>query len=112
MSLEKEETFVSVLEAVLREAGLPTDLSKIIGCIYRFDCKHYDQSRHILIGTIQAIEISEGKGLSFLVSNPRLVDREIIDIRHRDGKWKAHVTYLPDNKIRFFEGKFTLYANL
>ena len=129
MSLGQNQTFASELEAELREAGLPSDPSQIVGHLYRFGCEH-GSHHHILAGTIQAIEVSDEGGLDLYVSNPRFWGERLISINHSNGKWMAYVDIKPrewsnevlermseeeheraiqeDIAAKFFEGGFLL----
>ncbi len=74
----------------LSMAGLPRNPSKIIGRLYRFDCEHGSHD-HVLIGTIQAIEVSDEGGLDLYVSNPYFWGDQLISIKRGKGKWMAYI---------------------
>ena len=109
MSLGQNETFESALETELLEVGLPTDPRQIVGRLYRFGCEH-GSHHHILVGTVQAIEVSDEGGLNLYVSNPRFWGMRLISIEYGDGTWYAYVDREGELslKIRFFEGEFQL----
>ena len=128
MSLEQNKTFASELEAELREAGLPSDPSQIVGHLYWFGCEH-GSHHHILSGTIQAIEVSDEGGLDLYITNPRFWGERLISIKYSN-KWMAYVDAKPrewsdealermseeeheraiqeDIAAKFFEGEFQL----
>ena len=70
----------------LHVANLPMNPCKIIGQFYKFDSHH-----HTLVGTIQAIEVSDEGDINLYVSNPLFWDAQLISIKHNNGKWVAHV---------------------
>ena len=129
MSLGQNQTFASELEAELREAGLPSDPSQIVGHLYRFGCEH-GSHHHILAGTIQAIEVSDEGGLDLYVTNPSFWGERLISIKRSNGKWMACVDINPrewsdealervseeehermiaeDIAAKFFDGEFQL----
>ncbi|OGG47596.1 hypothetical protein A2671_00280 [Candidatus Kaiserbacteria bacterium RIFCSPHIGHO2_01_FULL_49_13] len=129
MSLEQNQTFASELETQLREAGLPGAPREIVGRLYQFGCEQ-TAHHHILVGTIQAVEVSDEGGLNFYVTNPRFWGARLISITFSDGKWMAYVDIKPrgwskeelermseeevDRAIeeniaaKFFEGEFQL----
>ncbi len=117
------------LERELQEARLPTDLSKLIGRIYRFECEHGPHHTD-LAGTVKAVEVSDEGGLDLYVSSPRFWGERLISIKHNNGTWSAYVDIKPkelsdaayarmseeevdrrtkqDIAARFFEGEFIL----
>ena len=74
----------------LSMAGLPRNPGKIIGRVFRFECEHGSHDR-VLIGTIQAIEVSDEGGLDLYVSNPYFWGDQLISIKRGKGKWMAYV---------------------
>ena len=89
-----QESFQAELEFELREAGLPTDPRQIVGRLYQFGCEH-GSHHHILVGTVQAVEISDEGGLDLHVSSPRFWGKRLISINHSNGKWMAYVDVKP-----------------
>lgn len=128
MSL-RQKSFQAELESELLAVGLPTDLHQIIGRLYRFRCEHGSHD-HTLVGTVQAVEISDEGGLDLYVSNPRFWGKRLISIKHSNGRWMVYVDIKPrrwsDEELRrmseeendhiikesiaarFFEGEFQL----
>ena len=129
MSLRQNQTFASELETQLREAGLSSVPSEIVGHLYQFGCEH-GSHHHILAGTVQAIEVSDEGGLDFYVTSPRFWGKRLISIKYSNGKWMAYVDIKPrewsdkalermseeehnrvieeDIAAKFFEGEFQL----
>lgn len=125
-----QNSFAAELESELRGASLPTDPHRIVGRLYWFGCE-YGSHHHVLVGTVQAVEISDEGGLNLYVSNPRFGGRRLISITYADYAWMAYVDVkLPvytdaqleqmsekeferkteeDLASRFFKGEFHLF---
>ena len=113
MSLGRGETYQSVLRETLREAKFSLESSaeprKLIGLHYRFGCEH--GSHHsILVGTIQAIEVSDEGGLELYVSNPLFWGEQLVSINYSGGKWLAHTIstmgVTGSKNSRYYKGEF------
>jgi len=84
----KTKEFQSRLEAALKRAGLPTDPLEIVGKKYRFGCE-YHLHHTVLVGTIEAIELTYGGALELYVSSPKFWGGTLISFQYREGAWIA-----------------------
>lgn len=129
MNFAQNKTFELMLEVELREAGLPSNPSEVVGRLYRFGCEH-GSHHHILSGTIQAIEVSDEGGLDLYVTSHRFWGEQLISIKYSNSKWMAYADIKPrewsdedlgrmseeehkhlideDIAAKFFEGEFRL----
>ncbi len=98
--------FQKELKEQLKESGLPIDPKKIIGRLYRFESEH--GSHHdILVGTIQAIGVTDEGGLDVYVSNPRFFGARLISIKYSNDRWLAYIDEAI-LELRFYEGELVL----
>ncbi|MBU2081880.1 hypothetical protein KKH14_00370 [Patescibacteria group bacterium] len=105
MVKSRRDGYLSDFEFNLKEAGLPMDPSKIIGQFYKFD-----SHRHTLVGTVQAIELSDEGDVNLYVSNPLFWGERLISINYNKGKWAAYVAKKPlsddeQERARFMTGE-------
>ena len=78
------------LKKELKRTHLPTDVEKIIGKKYLFECYH--GSHHtILAGVVMGIEASDEGGLQLIVSNPTFWGKRLISIMHTNVGWSAYI---------------------
>lgn len=107
MSLER--TYDDELAFQLIEAGLPSNPDYMIELKFQFGCKN-GSHHHILVGTIEAIMISDEGGLELQVSNDHFGTWPLISL-YRDpdkGEWNARVD-APDPADRYYVGELKIY---
>ncbi len=76
------------LEESLQEIGLPSAL-ELLGKNYRFEA-HHGSHHTILVGTIQAVEISDEGGTQLYVSSPRFWGKPLVCLAWGGSEWMAY----------------------
>jgi hypothetical protein len=117
VNIRQNQSFNAVLEKALKTAGLPSNVSEVVGRSYRLGFKE-ETKIHILVGIIGAISLSDRDGLILYVSSPVLWDGELLHLVRFDESriWQAVVRYRKDfysgaasySEIKYFEGELNL----
>ncbi len=99
------ENFVQNLEKKLKEAGLPADLTKVVGQIF---CFHWEENGawETISSTIAAIALDEG-GLYLHTPNAAFGNRRVLHLRFIDKGWAA-LAQVANNRTRYIHGRLQL----
>lgn len=95
VSPSKTQTYRKRLDEALKEAGLPADITSVVGKQFVFGC-HHGSHRTILSGTVTGIQLSDEGGLKLYVSTPNFWGCRLDSLAKLDAGWAARVLILPE----------------
>ena len=105
MTERAEQNFVQDLEKKLKEAGLPADLTKVVGRIF---CFHWEENGAwvTVSSTITAIALDES-GLYLHTPNAAFGNRRMLHLRYMNNGWAA-LAQATNNRTRHIHGRLQL----
>lgn len=95
MSPSKTQTYRKQLDRALKVAGLPADITSVVGKQFVFGCYH--GSHHtFLSGTVTGIGLSDEGGLKLYVSTPAFWGCRLDSLAKLDAGWAVRALTLPE----------------
>lgn len=95
MSSSETQSYRKRLDEALKEAGLPADITSVVGKQFVFGC-HHGSHHTFLSGTVTGIGLSDEGGFKLYVSTPNFWGCRIDSLAKLDAGWAARVLIRPE----------------